>query len=561
MEDTLRRAADVLARSGEDFFPAAVSAVAHTLSAGLVFIGELIDEAEVRTLAVVRQGELAANFTFPLEASALSNLVTSAAVLCPAGARERFPGDRNLQAAAGESFLAVRVNDAAGTFVGVVAAAMSHPLHEDHDGMALLQIFAGRVGAELQRARSERVLKEREDHLRQVQQVEAIGRLAGGIAHDFNNLLMIMSGYAEVLRDRHGPSREVIELMAAAARATALTRQLLAYGRRQVLHVERLNLNDVVRRVDGMLAPVISPRVRLETSLDAELPAVDADRHQFEQMLVNLALNARDAMPEGGTLTLSTRIEAVTQPYHQMPAGSYVCLEVADTGVGMTEDVKSHIFEPFYTTKGARGSGLGLSSVYGVVKQSNGFIWCHSEPGTGTTFTIYLQPAASAGRGAESLWAGAPGPALPGSAEAAAHHLVAAPTDTRPCCGILVVEDEVSVRKWVSRILRAGGYDVTDVEDGASALEVMRDPEKRPSLVVTDIVMPGVNGTRLAEDIERQWPDTRLLFVSGFANSASVRATGVVARKPVLGKPFTPDQVLRAVRDALAQPPADSHVA
>jgi signal transduction histidine kinase/ActR/RegA family two-component response regulator len=540
MADILRRAADVLTRSGDDFFPAAVAELARILVADLVFIGEVVDSDQIRTIAVTRDGAAAENFTVPLSTSAFASLETEGTAVCTGKVREQFPEDRVLVAVAAEAMLAVRIIDANGAFLGVLAAVMARTLAPDEDSIALMQILAGRAGAELRQARSERELRGRDDHLRRVHQVEAVGRLAGGIAHDFNNLLMIMSGYAEILRERHGPSREVVELIAAAARATTLTRQLLAYGRRQVLHVERIALNGVVRQVHDLLAPVLGPGIRLETALDAELPDVDADRRQCEQMLVNLALNARDAMPGGGTLTLSTRVEQLTRPHRQMPPGTYVCLEVADTGTGMTEDVQAHIFEPFYTTKGARGSGLGLSSVYGVVKQSSGFIWCRSEPGCGTTFSIYLKPAATA--------------ALASDLEPARTSDAPAPTPARRP-SVLVVDDEPSVRTWMARILRADGYEVTDTEDGRSALAMMRDAARRPGLVITDIAMPGVNGTRLAEDIERQWPATKLLFVSGFVNSAAVRAAGIVSRHAVLGKPFTPEQVLAAVRRVLNQPP------
>ena len=539
MEDTLRRAAAVLTRGGDDFLPAAVTEIARMLGAGLVFIGELVPEGQVRTVAVSRNGVAAENFSYAWAGSATESLTRDAMSACPSHAGDRYPSDPQVAAIGAQSIVAVRICDAKNGAIGVLAAMLTRPLTSPDEGTALLQILAGRIGAELQRARSERELRESEAHLRQVQQIEAIGRLAGGIAHDFNNLLMIMTGYAEILRQRHGPSREVVELIEAANRATTLTRQLLAYGRRQVLRIERLDLNEVVAQVRAMLAPVFSAAVTLETSLDAELPAVDADRSQFEQLIVNLALNARDAMPDGGSLTLSTRTERLTRSYHQMPAGTYVCLDVSDTGVGMTEDVKAQIFEPFYTTKGSRGSGLGLSSVYGVVKQSNGFIWCNSTPGAGTTFTIYLRPSGAVA-------------SIDATASDGERRPSAAP-DVRPT--ILVVDDEIPVRRWVSRILRARGYDVIDAEDGAAALALMRNAPRRPHLVMTDIVMPGVNGTRLAEDIERHWPGTRLLFVSGFAGSTSVRVSTILARVPVLQKPFTPEQVISAVRDALEEPP------
>jgi signal transduction histidine kinase/ActR/RegA family two-component response regulator len=538
MDDSLDRLASALMRSGDDFFPAAVAEISAALGADLVFIGERIDDEQVRTVAVMKHGLAIEPFTFPLAGSATELLATQPACVCQARACDRFPGDAQITALAAQAVVAVRVTDAKEAFIGVIVAVLVRPLAHADGSTALLQMLAARVGAELQRARSERELAESEAHLRQIQQVDTIGQLAGGIAHDFNNLLMLMIGYAETLRERHGPSREMLELIAAANRATTLTRQLLAYGRRQVLQIERLNLNDLVGRAGEIVGPIMGPQVTVTTPLDPALPPVDADRTQIEQLLLNLALNARDAMPEGGTLTITTRVEQLTEPYRQMPAGRYVCLEVTDTGVGMTDEVKTHIFEPFFTTKGARASGLGLSSVYGVVKQSNGFIWCDSAPGAGTSFRIYLRPADRGRAVTIPIAPDANTPVLP------------AP---RPM--ILVVDDELAIRRWVSRILRARGYDVVDVEDAASALEVLRDPGRRPALAMLDIVMPGVNGTRLAEEIERQWPATRLLFVSGFVGSTSIRAAAIVSRVPILRKPFTPEQVIAAVRDALDEPP------
>ena len=536
----LRRAAAVLTRPADDFFPAAVDDVGRVLGADLIYIGEFTDDNQLRTVAVSRHGYPAENFTFNIDGTVAGHVqTTGASESCARGAGARYPHDPALEAVGATALLAVPVRDGDRTIGALIAAAV-RPLEIGDAAMALLQMLCGRAGAELQRARTGRELKKREEHIRQVQQVEALGRLAGGIAHDFNNLLMIISGYAEILRERDGSSAEVVELIAAANRASGLTRQLLAYGRRQVLHQEHVDLNQIVVQVKGMLAPVISPGVQIDTTLCASLPAVEADRGQLEQVLVNLALNARDAMPEGGTLSIATSVAEVTRAYRQMPAATYVCLTVADTGVGMDDDVKAHIFEPFYTTKGGQGSGLGLSSVYGIVKQSGGFIWCDSAPGHGTTFRLYLHPVAMArvtnGR--------------------------TTPTATPVRRGrILVVDDEVKVRRWVSRVLRAQGHDVIDVEDGGAALELMKCPERRPVVVITDIVMPGVNGTRLAEEIEQQWPETRILFVSGFASSASVRASSIMSRIPVLQKPFTPASLAAAVGELLGADPPQPRVA
>jgi CheY-like chemotaxis protein len=304
-----------------------------------------------------------------------------------------------------------------------------------------------------------------------------------------------------------------------------------------VLQTQRLDMNAVVTQVQTMLAPVIGVQVRLTTSLDPDLPPVDADPGQMEQVLVNLALNARDAMPDGGTLLLETRTERVDQPYYQMPPGTYVCLAVSDTGVGMSPAVQAHIFEPFYTTKGSSGTGLGLSSVYGIVKQSGGFIWCRSEPGCGTTFTIYLLPA----RGDAPHTAAQDGqePAATGAER------------------LLVVDDEPGVRALMTRLLAARGYEVHAAEDGPSALAFLTGAAAGVDLVITDIVMPDMSGIRLAEEIESHWPGTPVLFVSGYAQNATHGPRRLAARGPVLNKPFTPTQIATAVREILdSAPPA-----
>jgi CheY-like chemotaxis protein len=382
----------------------------------------------------------------------------------------------------------------------------------------------------MQRTRSERELRSREEHLLQVQRVDAVGRLAGGIAHDFNNLLMIIIGYGEILRDRSDSSPEVGELLTAANRAAKLTRQLLAFGRRQVLKTERVDLNRVVGQVQALLVPLLGAQVQLQTALERDLPPVEADPAQFEQVLVNLALNARDAMTEGGTLLLRTRTERRDQAYYQMPPGTYVCLSVSDTGMGMTPDVQAHIFEPFYTTKGSGGSGLGLSSVYGIVKQSGGFIWCSSEPGRGTTFTIYLRPAR-------------------GGTAAAAESLAAAEPAHTGTESVLVVDDDPGVRRLMSRLLTARGYDVSDRADAAAAL-VFLEASPAVHLVVTDVVMPGMSGLRLAEEIEKRWPAVKVLLVTGYAEGDALGANRTVSR-PLLQKPFTPAALAAAVRNVL----------
>jgi hypothetical protein len=413
--------------------------------------------------------------------------------------------------------------------IGVIAALVPDAHVEPDYARSVLRLFAGRAAAELQHATTERELRKSEEHLFQVQRVEAIGRLAGNIAHDFNNLLMIVIGYAEILQDRTS-SQELSELLAASRRASTLTKQLLAFGRRQVMQVQRVDINRVVSQVQTMLARVMGPEVRLTTTLDPSIPSVEVDPGQLEQVLVNLAMNARDAMPNGGGLTVETTVLDVSRPYFQMPSGRYVRLTVTDTGIGMPPEVLSQIFEPFFTTKGNRGTGLGLSSVYGIVKQSGGYIWCDSSPGQGTTFTIYLKPAAGI---ADAETPNAPQERAAGGEER-----------------VLVVDDEPAVRRLLARILRSRGYDVFETEDAHSALALLSTTNRPMDLVVTDIVMPSMSGVRLAEQIRAQWPSVKILFVSGFPTSEALPASEM-SSIPLLGKPFTPDEIETKVRELL----------
>jgi signal transduction histidine kinase/ActR/RegA family two-component response regulator len=528
-DDVLRRAASVLTQTGEDFLPAVVREIAGMLDAEVAFVGELTGTDRLRTVASWRNGALGESVEYPLTGSPLERTGDRATRSYYSCVRVHFPDDAALAALDADGYIAVPLVGTRDDVIGAIVAVTRRPLNNEAGAKGLLQLLAGRVAAELERARTERELRKSEHHLLQVQRVEAIGWLAGNIAHDFNNLLMIVIGYGEILQDRAG-GQEVTELLAAARRASTLTKQLLAFGRRQVMQVQRVDINRVVSQVQTMLSRVLGPEVRLTTTLDASIPCVEVDPGQLEQVLVNLAMNARDAMPNGGSLQIESTVLDVTRPYFQMPSGRYVRLTVTDSGVGMPPDVLSQIFEPFFTTKGNRGTGLGLSSVYGIVKQSGGYIWCDSTPGQGTTFTIYLKPAA-------------------GIAETEAPR----PPQERAAGGeerVLVVDDEPAVRRLLARILRSRGYDVFETEDAQSALALMNSSNKPMDLVVTDIVMPSMSGVRLAEEIRARWPSVKILFVSGFPSDDAIPASEL-PYSALLGKPFTPDEIEAKVRELL----------
>ena len=529
--DTLRSAATVLTKTGQAFLPAVVEELARAYDAQLTLVAELVGGDRLHTVAFWRLGALVEAFEFPVAETPCQDLLNGRRVSLSEKVNDLFPSDPLLQGVAAASYIGVPLVGARNEVVGAIIVVSSRELRDEPLEGSLLALVAGRVADEIERLHAERNLQRSQEHLQAIQRVEAIGTLAGHIAHDFNNLLTIVIGYGEVLHDR-GPCPEASELLAAAKRASTLTRQLLAFGRRQIMQVQRVDINRVVMQVQTMLTGAMGQQIRLSTTLEPRLPHVEVDPGQLEQVLVNLAINARDAMPDGGTLHIDTSAIDVSRPYFQMPSGRYVRLSVSDTGIGMPPDVLAHIFEPFFTTKGTRGTGLGLSSVYGIVKQSGGFIWCDSAPGQGARFTIYLRPA-------------------PGVQQVE-------PPQTRepefPHGGderVLVVDDEPGVRKLLARILRSRGYDVFESEDGPSALALLNSTNRQMDLVVTDLVMPKMSGARLAEEIQTRWPAVKLLFVSGFPRGDARQAGSRVASVPVLHKPFTSQQIEQTVRDVL----------
>jgi two-component system cell cycle sensor histidine kinase/response regulator CckA len=394
-----------------------------------------------------------------------------------------------------------------------------------------------------ERRRAEEALKKSEEQVRQWQRVEAIGRLAGGVAHDFNNLLMTIKGCSELLLGELDPHdfrrEEVEEIRKAAQRATALTRQLLAFGRRQVLQPQVLDLNEVVANMDRMLQRLIGEDIQLLTVLDPELWPVKVDPGQIEQVIMNLAVNARDAMLGGGKLTIETANVVLDEEYAlrhvAVKPGPCVMLAVTDNGCGMDKETRSHLFEPFFTTKNkGEGTGLGLSTVYGIVKQSGGNIWAYSEVGQGTTFKVYLPRVEEAVKTYRPKVA----PTVsPGGSET-----------------ILLVEDEEAVRTIVSKILQNRGYTVLEAHHGHEALQICKDHEGPIQLMVTDVVMPHMSGRELAERLTFLRPELRVLFMSGYPDNAIVHHGVLGAGTAFLQKPFTLSALECKVRELLDAP-------
>jgi signal transduction histidine kinase/ActR/RegA family two-component response regulator len=390
-----------------------------------------------------------------------------------------------------------------------------------------------------ERVQTQAALQESEERLRHSQKMEAVGRLAGGVAHDFNNLLTAIIGYAELIAERSGDgtTREEARLIGKAGeQAAGLTRQLLAFSRKQILQPRVIDLNALVRDMQRLLRRIIGEHIDLRVETNASESRVLADPTQLEQVILNLGVNARDAMPRGGVLTMRTVNALVTtgsdRDGTQLPPGRYVALIVQDTGCGMDIETKERVFEPFFTTKGpGKGTGLGLATVYGIVRQSGGTILVDSKPGEGTTFTIQLPQA-----------------------EAPVEDLqltIAGEARSRDSETVLVVEDEDIVRELVCTVLSEQGYQVLCAANGAEGLRLADEHPGKIDLLVTDVIMPGMSGPEVAAQLRESRPETRVLFVSGYSDG-DITDQGVLAPQlRFLEKPFTPDALGMKVREVL----------
>ena len=378
-----------------------------------------------------------------------------------------------------------------------------------------------------------------EDQFRQAQKMEAVGRLAGGVAHDFNNLLMVISGYAEVILAKvqidHPLREKAFAIQQASDRATTLTRQLLAFSRKQLLELKVVDVNAIVADMERLLRPLIGENVVLTAKLAPEAGYTRADAGQLEQVLMNLVVNAKDAMPNGGRLTIQTQNLVLDESHRRgqtfIRPGNYVMLSVSDTGMGMDKETQSRIFEPFFTTKEkGKGTGLGLSTVYGIVKQSGGYVMVQSEEGRGTTFHIYLPRV----EGTTKKQVAPVANAAVGGSET-----------------VLLVEDEESVRQLVRDTLEAKGYKVVEAGDGEAGLAAAAKHEGKIDLVITDVVMPGLGGRELVERLAKTRPETKVLYLSGYTEDAIISEGTIESGTAFLQKPFTLQNLSRKVREVL----------
>ncbi|HVA87209.1 MAG TPA: ATP-binding protein, partial [Candidatus Saccharimonadales bacterium] len=463
------------------------------------------------------------------------------------------PGLADIMRARGLRSLLLTPMVARGEVLGVMtflAFGIERQLGEREQALALA--VAGRAAAALQNAdlyaaaHAELLGRRRaEAQLLQAQKLEAVGRLAGGVAHDFNNLLMVISGCAEFLledcRDDDSPRQDIMEIKRAAERGAALTRQLLTFSRNQVVRPRHVGLNALVQDMEKMLQRLIGEDVSLSISLSVEPPVAFVDPGQIEQALANLAVNARDAMPRGGQLRIGTghamfdASDAAMRP--EIVPGKYILLSVSDTGSGMDAATQARIFEPFFTTKEpGKGTGLGLATVFGIVKQAGGHIVVYSEPGIGSTFKLFLPSSAD-----RMVGMTAPPPVA---------------SSTRGSETVLLVEDAPAVRQLAHRALVARGFTVLDAESGQHALEVIDSYAGPVHIVVTDVVLPGMNGRELVERLQALRPGISALFMSGYTADVLLHHRVTHHSAPFLEKPFTVEALIRAVREVLDQPGA-----
>jgi two-component system, cell cycle sensor histidine kinase and response regulator CckA len=458
--------------------------------------------------------------------------------MAPAGRTDEFAG-MSRRALNGEALTTLEFT---GSRKGGVPVELSVSMAPLRDGRGAISGAMAVIADITERRHAEAQKGQLEEQLRQSQKMEAVGRLAGGVAHDFNNLMTAVSGYAELLQERFAPGdavREYVdEILKSSSRATQVTRQLLAFSRRQVLQPKVLDLNSVVQNMDGLLRRLIGEDIELHTTSDPNLASVKADQGQIEQVIMNLAVNARDAMANGGRLTIETRNVDLDSRYNdrhgRMRQGPHVLLAVSDTGIGMDAETQSHLFEPFFTTKDlSKGTGLGLATVYGIVKQTGGDIWVYSEVGRGTSFKIYL-------------------PRVDEGPDRAAKETV----EVRPLAGretVLLAEDSDVVRRLLHEILTHQGYTLLEARHGAEALQLSREFQGKIDLLVTDMVMPHMSGRELAHHLAPERPEMKILYMSGYTEEAIARDGVLDPGTAFLEKPFTPASIARKVRELLDQ--------
>lgn len=542
IEDALQFVAQCgWAASGDEFLPALVRYLGGALGVDFVFVDKLDSGGiSAETVAFYGRGEIVPNIRYVLRGTPCEGVVGKKLCCYPREVQSLFPGDAMLAEIQAESYVGLPLWDSTGKPIGLIAVMDSRPLDHAETIADVLQLVATRVAAELEHQRADTEREKLQAQLQQAMKMEAVGRLAGGVAHDFNNLLTAIIGNIFLAQGKLPPSHPAAgylkEAIKAAERSTALTQQLLAFSRKQMIEPKILSLNDLIADLNVMLVRLIREDIKIRILPGKALGSVNVDAGQFQQVLVNLVVNARDAMPSGGTIVIETSNAELDDDYcarhPYVKPGKFVMLAVSDTGHGMGEEVKEHIFEPFFTTKAnGRGTGLGLATTYGAVKQAGGSIEVYSEVGVGTTLKIYLPRVR---RETSKSVRDDQAKTVQGGHET-----------------VLLVEDEEIVRDMCVKVLDEWGYKVLQAADGNAAIALSGRYKERIDLLMTDVVMPGMNGRELATQLISCRPEMKVLFTSGYTEDAIVHHGVLDDEVSFLGKPFSPSVLVKKIRQVL----------
>lgn len=542
LEEDLRNIArGFSAISGTEFFQKLVLHLSETLSADCVLVGQVVRGKvdHVVTIAVAESGKPAENMEYVLTGTPCENVVAQTLCVYPRDVQGLFPTDILLSEMGIESYAGVPLHSSRQDAIGLLVVMYKTPLENDARVRSLLEIFASRSESELERLQAEAAREKLEAQLLQSQRLESVGTLAGGIAHDFNNLLQAILGYGDMAMSNVAPDSrvhsDIEQMIKAGERATVLVRQLLAFSRQQVLELSQLRLDEVIEDLVDMIRRVIGEHITLDFVSGHDLGLVRADRGQIEQILMNLCVNARDAMGDGGTLTIATDAaefdEAFCEAHTWASPGRYASLSVSDTGCGMDEETQQRMFEPFFTTKEpGKGTGLGLSTVFGIVRQHNGMIDIYSEIGSGTTIRIYL-------------------PTI--DATETTHEEVKAVFSRGGTETILLADDDEMVCGVTGDMLCEAGYTVLKAADGEEAILEFDKHAGEIDLVLLDVVMPRLGGKAVAEYILKHRPELPIIFCSGYSRNAVHSNFVLDDGMHLLQKPYHREELLRKVREVI----------